>query len=84
MSRRVKPKPEGRVWQRNTWLNSSGTRTPPGASQKLVDRRAECDLLDRLVEDVRAGDSRMLVLFEASKPSRRTFDQNPSTKSYVN
>jgi DNA-binding CsgD family transcriptional regulator len=39
------------------------TRSPvPGRATALTGRRSECDLLDRLIEAVRAGESRALVL----------------------
>ena len=34
----------------------------PGGAARLADRRAECAALDRLVEAVRAGESRALVV----------------------
>src|SRR5258708_37051381 len=39
------------------------TRSPIGGrATKLVGRRSECEALDRLIEAVRAGESRALVL----------------------
>jgi DNA-binding CsgD family transcriptional regulator len=48
----------------------AGSGRPPGASrpsrgrrgERLTDRRSECAALDRLVEEVRAGESRVLVV----------------------
>ena len=45
-----------------TWLNASSVIAGQAPGCRLHGRRGECEMLDRLVADVRAGQSRVLVL----------------------